>query len=135
MIFPTGPSSPLDSYEAAQSIFPSLARPLQKYLRITRYFSTSKVRLKIPGHCSSSKVLHGYPNVHDQHRVSLDQTATEAHHGQHLGPPGHLHHVRHGAQSLPREVPRFKPRSSGLLSIEMAIIDCFKLWSCALGGI
>jgi len=31
-----GPSSPLDSYEAAQSIFPSLARPLQKYLRITR---------------------------------------------------------------------------------------------------
>ena len=32
-----GPSSPLDSYEAAQSIFPSLARPLQKYLRITRW--------------------------------------------------------------------------------------------------
>ena len=31
-----GPTSPLDSYEAAQSIFPSLARPLQKYLRITR---------------------------------------------------------------------------------------------------
>ena len=26
----------MDSYEAAQSIFPSLARPLQKYLRITR---------------------------------------------------------------------------------------------------
>ena len=31
-----GPTSPLDSYEAAQSIFPSIARPLQKYLRITR---------------------------------------------------------------------------------------------------
>ena len=31
-----GPSSPMDSYEAAQSIFPSLAKPLQKYLRITR---------------------------------------------------------------------------------------------------
>ena len=28
-IFP-GPTSPLDSYEAAQSIFPSIARPLQK---------------------------------------------------------------------------------------------------------
>ena len=55
--------------------------------------------------------------------ITVFQTATEAHHGQHLGPPGHLHHVRHGAQSLPREVPRFKPRSSGLLSIEMAIID------------
>ena len=26
----------MDSYEAAQSIFPSLAKPLQKYLRITR---------------------------------------------------------------------------------------------------
>ena len=32
----SGPTSPLDSYEAAQSIFPSIARPLQKYLRITR---------------------------------------------------------------------------------------------------
>lgn len=31
-----GPTSPLDSYEAAQSIFPSIARPLQKYLRVTR---------------------------------------------------------------------------------------------------
>lgn len=31
-----GPSIPMDSYEAAQSIFPSIARPLQKYLRITR---------------------------------------------------------------------------------------------------
>ena len=26
----------MDSYEAAQSIFPSIARPMQKYLRITR---------------------------------------------------------------------------------------------------
>jgi len=31
-----GPINPLDSYETAQSIFPSIARPLQKYLRITR---------------------------------------------------------------------------------------------------
>eukprot|EP00096_Caligus_rogercresseyi_P003152 TRINITY_DN1578_c0_g1_i3.p1 TRINITY_DN1578_c0_g1~~TRINITY_DN1578_c0_g1_i3.p1 ORF type:complete len:670 (-),score=160.97 TRINITY_DN1578_c0_g1_i3:235-2244(-) len=30
------PASPLDSYEAAQAIFPHIARPLQKYLRITR---------------------------------------------------------------------------------------------------
>ena len=71
-----GPSSPLDSYEAAQSIFPSLARPLQKYLRITRYFSTSKVPLKIPGHCSSSKELHRYPNIHDHHRVSDSNRGT-----------------------------------------------------------
>ena len=27
---------PMDPYEAAQAIFPSMARPLQKYLRITR---------------------------------------------------------------------------------------------------
>ncbi|XP_023337277.1 vang-like protein 1 [Eurytemora carolleeae] len=31
-----GPSTPMDSYEAAQTIFPSIVRPLQKYLRITR---------------------------------------------------------------------------------------------------
>lgn len=31
-----GPSVPMDSYEAAQTIFPSIVRPLQKYLRITR---------------------------------------------------------------------------------------------------
>jgi len=31
-----GPSSPMDPYEAAQSIFPNIARPLQKFLRITR---------------------------------------------------------------------------------------------------
>ncbi|XP_068217976.1 vang-like protein 2 isoform X2 [Palaemon carinicauda] len=31
-----GPSVPMDPHEAAQSIFPSLARALQKYLRITR---------------------------------------------------------------------------------------------------
>jgi len=31
-----GPSLPMDSYEAAQTIFPSIVRPLQKYLRITR---------------------------------------------------------------------------------------------------
>ena len=31
-----GPSLPMDPYEAAQAIFPSLARALQKYLRITR---------------------------------------------------------------------------------------------------
>lgn len=33
---PSAPSSPLDAYETAQSIFPGIARPLQKYLRITR---------------------------------------------------------------------------------------------------
>ena len=31
-----GPNSPMDPYEAAQSIFPNIARPLQKFLRITR---------------------------------------------------------------------------------------------------
>ena len=31
-----GPAVPMDPYEAAQAIFPSMARPLQKYLRITR---------------------------------------------------------------------------------------------------
>ncbi|CAL4139156.1 unnamed protein product [Meganyctiphanes norvegica] len=31
-----GPNVPMDPHEAAQSIFPSLARSLQKYLRITR---------------------------------------------------------------------------------------------------
>ena len=36
ILYTAGPTSPLDSYEAAQSIFPSIARPLQKYLRITR---------------------------------------------------------------------------------------------------
>ena len=34
--FIAGPSSPMDPYEAAQSIFPNIARPLQKFLRITR---------------------------------------------------------------------------------------------------
>ena len=32
----TGPSNPMDPYGAAQSIFPNIARPLQKFLRITR---------------------------------------------------------------------------------------------------
>ncbi|XP_013777387.1 vang-like protein 2 [Limulus polyphemus] len=32
----TGPAIPMDSAEAAQAIFPSMARALQKYLRITR---------------------------------------------------------------------------------------------------
>ncbi|XP_077990322.1 vang-like protein 2 [Glandiceps talaboti] len=31
-----GPANPMDPYEAAQAIFPSMARALQKYLRITR---------------------------------------------------------------------------------------------------
>lgn len=31
-----GPALPMDSMEAAQAIFPSMARALQKYLRITR---------------------------------------------------------------------------------------------------
>lgn len=31
-----GAAVPMDPYEAAQAIFPSMARPLQKYLRITR---------------------------------------------------------------------------------------------------
>ena len=28
--------APMESYEAAQAIFPTLSRPLQKYLRVTR---------------------------------------------------------------------------------------------------
>ena len=32
----TGPALPMDPHEAAQAIFPSMARALQKYLRITR---------------------------------------------------------------------------------------------------
>lgn len=32
----SGPAMPMDSMEAAQAIFPSMARALQKYLRITR---------------------------------------------------------------------------------------------------
>lgn len=31
-----GNAVPLDSVEAAAAVFPSLARPLQKYLRVTR---------------------------------------------------------------------------------------------------
>ncbi|XP_037082013.1 vang-like protein 2-B [Pollicipes pollicipes] len=31
-----GPAIPMDSHEAAQAIFPTMARPLQKYLRVTR---------------------------------------------------------------------------------------------------
>ncbi|KAG8183565.1 hypothetical protein JTE90_025125 [Oedothorax gibbosus] len=31
-----GPAIPMDPHEAAQAIFPSMARPLQKYLRLTR---------------------------------------------------------------------------------------------------
>ena len=34
--FPVDPSTPMDSKEAAGAIFPSMARSLQKYLRITR---------------------------------------------------------------------------------------------------
>ncbi|XP_052214074.1 LOW QUALITY PROTEIN: vang-like protein 2-B [Dreissena polymorpha] len=32
----TGPAVPMDPQEAAQAVFPSMARPLQKYLRVTR---------------------------------------------------------------------------------------------------
>ena len=32
----SAPSSPMDPFDAAQSIFPNIARPLQKFLRITR---------------------------------------------------------------------------------------------------
>ena len=32
----SGSNNPMDPYEAAQSIFPNIARPLQKFLRITR---------------------------------------------------------------------------------------------------
>ncbi len=35
-IFHLGPAIPMDPMEAAQSIFPSMARALQKYLRVTR---------------------------------------------------------------------------------------------------
>ena len=31
-----GPCQPMDCHEAAQAVFPALARPLQKYLRVTR---------------------------------------------------------------------------------------------------
>ena len=31
-----GPAVPMDPQEAAQAVFPSMARPLQKYLRVTR---------------------------------------------------------------------------------------------------
>ncbi|XP_043236604.1 vang-like protein 2-B [Amphibalanus amphitrite] len=31
-----GPAMPMDPHEAAQAIFPTMARPLQKYLRVTR---------------------------------------------------------------------------------------------------
>ena len=67
-------------------------------------------------------MIHIQLSVINDH-VLYHQTATEAHNGQHLGPPGHLHHVRHGPQSLPREVHRFQPRPSGRISIEMAMID------------
>ena len=90
-----------------------------------RWPDPSKSTSGLPGMFITSKVPshhhYGYPNVHDHAHVPHNQTATEAHHGQHLGPPRHLHHVRHGAKSLPREVPRFKPRPSGQISIEMAI--------------
>ena len=33
---PAGPSIPMDAEEAAQAIFPSMARSMQKYLRVTR---------------------------------------------------------------------------------------------------
>lgn len=33
-LFGSGPAVPLDAMEAAAAVFPSLARPLQKYLRV-----------------------------------------------------------------------------------------------------
>lgn len=36
VLFFLGPCVPMDAHEAAQAVFPSLARSLQKYLRITR---------------------------------------------------------------------------------------------------
>lgn len=48
-----GPCVPLDAEEAAQAIFPSLARPLQKYLRTTRqqYRYSMESILKHLAHC------------------------------------------------------------------------------------
>ena len=34
--FAVNDKNPMESYEAAQSIFPTISRPLQKYLRVTR---------------------------------------------------------------------------------------------------
>ena len=90
-------------------------------------FSTFKSTSGLPGNLVvfseyNVMMIHIQMSMINDH-VPHHQTATEAHDGQHLGPPRHLHHVRHGAQSLPREVPRFKPRPSGWISIEMAIID------------
>ena len=42
-----------------------------------------------------------------------DAAAAPAHDGHYPVPPGHHHHVRHVAQSLPREVPRHQPRAPG----------------------
>ena len=36
LFFAAKEKTPMESYEAAQAIFPTLSRPLQKYLRITR---------------------------------------------------------------------------------------------------
>ena len=35
-MFSVNEKTPMESYEAAQSIFPTISRPLQKYLRVTR---------------------------------------------------------------------------------------------------
>ena len=35
-VFSVNDKNPMESYEAAQSIFPTISRPLQKYLRVTR---------------------------------------------------------------------------------------------------
>merc|ERR1712071_103770 len=55
-----GPAVPMDPYEAAQAIFPSMARPLQKYLRITRsnrscsIWPFASVTISVPGPSSKS---------------------------------------------------------------------------------
>ena len=36
ILIPAKDKAPMESYEAAQAIFPTLSKPLQKYLRITR---------------------------------------------------------------------------------------------------
>ena len=43
------PTAPLDAYDAAQSLLPEIARPLQKYLRITR---------QQPRHSTDSVLAH-----------------------------------------------------------------------------
>ena len=69
----------------------------------------------------------GTEDHHDDHHDGDPQTAAEAHDGQHLGTPRHLDHVRHGPQGIPREVPRFEPRSAGGICVLLMFIKILTL--------